>query len=241
MSVLFAIDFETTGLNTETDRVIEVGGILYSTGQDKCLESAGYLVRSDVPISAEITKLTGIHQAAVDKFGYNSEDALDSVLEMAAQADAYVGQNVIRFDKRVLESWAARHGKTVPDKLWIDTTTDLGAAVEGKHLGYMAADHNFLNLFPHSALSDCQTVLKLVSMYSIDDITARAKSPVVVLKAHVSYQTNALAKKRKYRWYPDAKLWYKIVKQMDLPTETGHNEFEVSFVTDISVEKLRYS
>lgn len=238
--ILLSIDFETTGLDAEKDRPIEVGAILYSTGQKKCLESAGFLVRSTVPISEEITKITGIHPAAVNKFGYGSEDALETVLDMAAQADVYVGQNVLRFDKRVFENWAARHGKTIPDKLWIDTTTDL-PNTEGKHLGYMAADAGFINLFPHSALSDCQTVLKLVEGHNIDEVIARAKSPIRILKAHVGYENNAAAKKRKYKWFPDAKLWWKVVKDMDMPAETGHGEFDVSFVTDIPVEKLRYS
>ena len=240
MPILLSLDVETTGLNTATDQVLEVGAILYSTGLGKCLESSGYLVKTTLPITEEITKLTGIHPAAVEKFGYESDCALDALLNMMDRADAFIGQNVIRFDKRIIESWAARFNKKIPEKLWIDTRTDL-PGVEGKHLGYMAADKGFLNLFPHSALADCQTVVKLIEGMDIDAIIERAKSPLVILKAHVSYNTNALAKKRKYSWYAPEKLWWKIVKKSDLPFETGHNEFEVSFVEDISPETLLYS
>jgi DNA polymerase III subunit epsilon len=238
--ILLSVDVETTGLDINKDRVIEVGAVLFSTGQSKCLESSGYLVKSDVPVSEEITKLTGISQAAIDKFGYESEDALDGLLDMMSRAEAMIGQNVIRFDKRMIHNWASRHGKTLTEKLWIDTRTDL-PGVEGKTLSYMAADKGFLNLFPHSALADCQTVLKLLEGHNIDDIVARAQSPVVILKAHVSYETNALAKKRRYGWNPEHKLWYKIVKQMDVAAETSHNEFDVSFVEGIPVEALMYS
>jgi DNA polymerase-3 subunit epsilon len=238
--LILGFDTETTGLNVETDRVIEVGAILYSSGQKKCLESAGYLVKSDVPISSFITGLTGITQSAVDTFGYDSKDALETLLDMMNQSHAIVGQNVIRFDKRMVEAWAARHGLAVPEKLWIDTRTDL-PGVESKTLSYMACDAGFLNMFPHSALSDVQTVLKLLSMHDIDAVVARAKEPTVILKAHVSYENNDLAKKRKFGWYPAAKIWYKVVKQSDVQAETTHGEFDVSFVTDIPVEKLWYS
>lgn len=243
MPILLGFDLETTGLDFQNDRPIEVGVILYSTTQKKCLESSGFLVKSDVPVSAEITKLTGITQVAVDKFGYNSLDALETVIDLMNQADYMLGQNVLRFDKRMLETWAIRHGLTIPEKVWVDTRTDLPYGVESKSLSYMAADHGFLNLFPHSALTDVMTCIKIISMYDINAIIARAQEPTVVLKAHVSYESNKLAKARKYGWYDDkqgTKLWYKIVKQSDVAAETSHNEFDVSFV-DIPVEKLWYS
>jgi DNA polymerase III subunit epsilon len=238
--ILCSFDTETTGLDVKNDHVIEVGSILYSTGLKSCLESSGYLVKTSLPISEKITQLTGIHPAAVEKFGYESEDALDALLNMMSKADAVIGQNVIRFDKRILESWAARHGRIVPEMLWIDTRTDI-PGVEGKHLSYMAADQGFLNLFPHSALADCQTVIKLIEGRDIDAIVERAKSPIVILRARVSYETNKLAKARKYSWNPEHKIWWRICKQIDLPNETGHGEFEVDFVTDIAPEVLMYS
>lgn len=238
--ICMALDFESTGLDVEKDRVIEVGAILYSTNQSRLLESAGYLVQSDVPVIEKITKITGITQAAVNKFGFTSQDAIETLLEMYNLADAIIGQNVIRFDKRLLENWCKRENKILPEKLWIDTMTDL-PGVEGKHLGYMAADAHFLNLFPHGASTDCLTVIKLVSMHKIEDVIERAKSPIQILKAHVTYDTNSLAKARKYKWNPENKMWWKVVKTLDLPAETGHGEFEVSFIKDIPVEKLWYA
>lgn len=239
--ILCSFDLETTGLDPVKDRPIEVGAILYSTGQKRVLESAGYLIKTDVPISEEITRLTGITQGAVNKFGFASLSGLETVLDMAEVADAFVGQNVVRFDKRFLDAWAVRHDRRVPDKLWIDTRTDLPVSVEPKTLKYLAADHGFLPSSSHAALADCETVLQIIQMYDIDEIVERAKSPVVILKAHVSFDTNALAKKRKYGWYSTCKLWYKIVKQADVEKEVSEAPFDVSFVTDISVEELWYS
>jgi len=193
---------ETTGLDFQNDRPIEIGAVLYSTGQKRTMESTGFLVKTDVAISSFITGLTGLTHAAVNKFGYDSVDALDIVIDMMKEAEAIVGPERDSFRQAHVGAWASRHGRTIPEKLWIDTRTDL-PGVESKGLTYMAADHGFLNLFPHGALTDVQTCLKIVSMYDIDVVVARAKEPVVVLKAHTGFNglpDNALAKARKFGW-----------------------------------------
>jgi DNA polymerase III epsilon subunit-like protein len=224
--ILLSYDLETSGLDFVKDRVIEVGAILYSTTQRKCLESQGFLVKTDVAISEEITKLTGITQAAVNKFGYESSDALSTVSDMLQCADAVIGHNAVRFDKRMTQAWSERENISLDNKLWIDTYTDLPGSTPGK-LTLMAAEAGFLNLFPHSALSDCQTVLKLVEGYDIEKVIERAKSPNVVVQAMVTYDTNALAKKERFRWYPERKQWYKIFKEIDLESATKDFQFDV--------------
>jgi DNA polymerase-3 subunit epsilon len=175
----------------------------------------------------------------LEKFGYEQEDGFQKLQDMIEQADAYVGQNVVRFDKRFYEAWAAKNNAKPIEKLWIDTRTDLG--LESKHLGYLAADAGFLNPFPHNAVSDCLTVLRLVSMHKIEDVVAKAQSPTLVVKAEVSFADNALAKKRKYSWFPGAKIWWKGIKQMDLEKEIQEAPFNVSLVKDIPLETLWYS
>lgn len=224
--ILFSYDIESTGLDFVKDRVIEVGAILYSTTQKKCLESQGFLVKTDVAITEEITKLTGITPQAVKKFGYESSDALDIVGDMMLAADAIIGHNVIRFDKRMTAAWADREVVILPDRLHIDTYTDLPGAAPGK-LTLMAAEAGFLNLFPHSALSDCQTVLKLVEDYDIEKVIERAKSPNVVVQAMVTYSTNALAKKERFRWYGEKKQWWRMCKEIDLESFTKDLQFDV--------------
>ena len=235
--IVLSFDVETTGLDRQKDQVIEVGAVLYSTGQKKCLESQGVLVKSSIPVSEEITKITGITQAAVDKFGYESADALDNLLLLADSADAFIGHNVRSFDKQMLESWCRREGRNLPDKLWIDSMTDL-PSVESKKLGYLAADHGFLNMFPHSALSDCQTVLKILEGYDIDKVVERAKSPEVILQAHQDRNSNDKAKAARFRWCPPLKIWWKPVKEIDLQEFRNSLQFSVSIRPDLTREDL---
>jgi DNA polymerase-3 subunit epsilon len=228
--ILLAFDLETTGLDFVKDRPIEVGAILYSTGQQRCLESQGFLVKTTVPISAEITDITGITQSAVNKYGYDSDASFSIIQDMLNQADAVIGHNVVRFDKRMLEAWAKREAVDLPTKLWIDTYTDLPGAKQGT-LTHMAADHGILNLFPHGALTDCLTALKLLEEYDIAKVVERAKSPTVVVQAHQARHQNELAKKAKFRWYPEKKTWWRFCKEMDL------EEFAKSVSFDVSVHR----
>jgi DNA polymerase III epsilon subunit-like protein len=143
MPVLLAFDLETEGLRADEHRPIEIGAVLYSTGMKRQLEAASWLIKTPNVITDEIKDITGLSNPALDKFGYELEDALDSLLAMAEQADYWIGQNVIRFDKPFLETWCKKLNKQLPEKVWIDTRTDLPGC-ESKHLGYMAADAGFL-------------------------------------------------------------------------------------------------
>lgn len=236
--IVLGLDFETTGLDFNNDRVIEVGAILYSTGQKKCLESEGFLVKSEVAISAKITKLTGVTQQAMEKFGFESDDSLDTVRQMMLAADAMIGHNVLHFDKNVLEHWARRHNTAIPDKLWIDTMIDIKDH-EGKKLTLLAADHGFVNLFPHSALSDVQTVLTILSRYDIVQIVERAKTPTVIIQAHQNYHENHLVKEAKFRWNPQYKIWWKPVKETDIAELEQSVSFPIGFADkEILLENL---
>lgn len=217
--ILLSLDFETTGLDVVNDRVIEFGAVLYSTGQKKCLDNQGMLVKTDVPISSAITKITGIHQAAVDRFGYEPEDVFEIIVEMMMNSDAIIGYNVKRFDQKVIENWAKRIGDTrVLGRIWIDLYQDLPWQVPIGKLSHVAADHGILNLFPHSALADAQTVLALAEKYDPELLLSRAQSPVVVLQARQDRANNDLVKQApfKFRWCPSQKIWWKPVKQQDV-------------------------
>lgn len=242
--ILLSLDFETTGLDRDKDRITEVGAVLWTTSFDRALACDAYLVKTEVPVAAEVERLTGVTNGMLKKFGMDSRAGLERLMKLYQQCDAVIGQNIKRFDKPFFINWCVRElGLEPEDKLYIDTRTDL-PGVESKHLGYMAADAGFINPFPHNAISDCLTVLRLSSMHDIEVVAARAKQPEVVLQADVSYNTNQLAKARKYSWAPaPLKMWWKAVKQNEVAEEieaarvAGFNAVQV----DLPVEKLWYS
>lgn len=237
--LILSLDFETTGLDRNSDRIIEVGAVLYSTTIQQMLSADAYFIDNEVPITKEITEITGIRKGMIDKFGLSSKDGLDRLLNIAEDAEAIVGQNILDFDMPFLNNWVQREKQTLTPRLVIDTKTDL-PGVEAKHLGYMAADEGFVNPFPHRALADCLTVLKLISLHdgkrkptTFDDIVTRAKSPRVTIAANVTFNNNELAKKRGYKWDGDRKVWHKIVKEMDLEQEAKQAPFDICRIEPI--------
>lgn len=238
--ILLSLDFETTGLDFEKDRIIEIGAVLFSTGQKKCLDSFGRLVKTDVPITPEITGITSIHPSAVEKFGYDQEESYDILDYMIDSCDAIVGHNVLRFDKRMLYSWANRLEKLPLEKLWIDTMIDIKGH-EGKKLTYLAADHGIINHFPHSALADAETVLTIVEKYEINDLVKRANTPTIGVQAHQSRGNNDQAKKLKFRWNPELKIWFKLIKETDLDELVNSVSFKLSVLDKDVFEKINLS
>lgn len=236
--ILLSLDFETTGLDVVNDRVIEFGAVLYSTAQHKCLDNQGMLVRTDKPITPEITKITGIHPAAVEKFGYDPDDILDIIIDMASHADAMIGYNVRRFDKHVFENWASRAGRSHGVSLWIDLFQDLPFDVPTGKLSHLAADHGILNLFPHSALADAQTVLAIADKYDPELLLSRAQSPVVVLQSRADRSQNDLVKKARFRWNPGRKIWWRAAKQQDVEQIMQSVSFPVTIEKGYTPEEL---
>jgi DNA polymerase III epsilon subunit-like protein len=236
--IFCSLDCETTGLDTINDRVIEFGGVLYSTSQKKCLDNIGVLVKADVPITPEITKITGIHQAAVDRFGYESDAILDIVIDMLENCDATLGYNTRRFDKKILDNWAKRAGRELPVRPWIDLYADLPWAVPVGKLSHTAADHGILNLFPHSALADAQTVLAIAEKYDPQLLLDRSQSPVVVLRSLADRSQNDIVKRARFRWNPNFKVWWRPVKSIDVDEVMQQFQFPVAIDKDLNEEEL---
>jgi hypothetical protein len=242
--ILASIDVETTGLDVQNDRIIEMGLVLYSTGRKKILESTGFLVQSDgVEVTDEITKLTGITQDAADTFGYSQGDAIEIYNDYVSQAGAVIGHNILRFDLPVIQATAKRLGINLVSKLSIDTTTDI-PGVKGEQLITMCAKHGFVNPNQHSAEDDAKSVIKLISGYDILAICERAKCPLLPV---VSKQDrlglgrdagNKVARKQGFRWNGDYKIWWQAVKECDLQEFADQQPFPVH-VTDVPLEQLR--
>lgn len=239
--ILASIDVEATGLEIAKDRIIEMGLVLYSTGRTKILESTGFLVQSDgIEVTDEITNITGITQDAVDHFGYNQRDAIDAFNEYVSQADAVIGHNLTWFDLPIIRETAKRLGINLVPKFVIDTMTDI-PGVKGEQLITMCAKHGFVNPNQHSAEDDAKSVIKLISEYNIDEIVARANSPIFVVLSHQGRgdAENKLARKAGFRWNGQYKIWHKAVKECDYADLVKSVSFPISITKDYSLEQLR--
>lgn len=124
-AALAVVDFETTGLDPETNRVIEIGVALFSGGRLE--RSEMWFVNPGVPIPAESTEITGITDDMV-KDAPAFEHVWPAVAELL-RGRLPVAYNH-RFDSRFLWAELRRAGErtsgedlppaSVDDGVWID-------------------------------------------------------------------------------------------------------------------------
>lgn len=214
--LLLGIDVETTGINQETDRVIEIGAVLWDTelGQPVKLLSELVLETPDMTLPTLIEELTGISTPMLHRFGKAPSDLLFAQLdEMIAESDACVAHNA-SFDKGFMTKFYERNGKQFPAKTWICTLNDVDypASIRSRSLIYLAATHGFVNPFSHRALTDVLSMFKVLSFYDIPATLENSQSPRLELVANVSYDNRGLAKDMGFRWDGAAKKWKKQIR-----------------------------
>ena len=110
-----------------------------------------------------------------------------------------------------LSFWKPNHEHTV-----IDTVMDLPldrAKFKSMKLPYLAADHGFVNPFPHRALFDVLTMFKIASQYDLDEILKLARSPRIIIRAVVSFDEKQKAKDAGFYLDGASKSWLLEAKQ----------------------------
>ena len=118
LNKFIALDFETTGLQVETDRIIEVAAILFKDGVAS--ERYTTLVNPGIPIPNLIEGITGI----------TNEMVADAPPEkkIVNEFFNFIGEYPIvahntPFDQSFLEGMAVRFGKKLPERKYYDTLT----------------------------------------------------------------------------------------------------------------------
>lgn len=210
--LLLGVDFETTGLNPELDRVIETGIVIWDTRDSIPVLVAGSLLWDDnfPPLSDEIIKLTGIKKDILDTFSIKPKAHYQWLSDICKKynIEYLVGHNSRSFDKKFLEKECSRFGIEPPKQLWLDTMLDIDEfdQFDSRKLKYLALDHAFINPFAHRAIFDILTTLKILSFYDINKVILASQSPEVIVRALVPHpkEDNGsgkdFAKSLGYRW-----------------------------------------
>jgi DNA polymerase III epsilon subunit-like protein len=117
-------DLETTGLDPMNDEAIEIGALLVREGEDPILKT--WLLRSSIFITPEITRITGITQDNIDRFGRDpvecwKEFAKFTGIDTSVSAYHLIGHNIIGFDNAFTQRALEKIGLSLINVRCIDT------------------------------------------------------------------------------------------------------------------------
>ena len=111
------------------------------------------------------------------------------------------------------------------------TDLPLPEDLKTRKLSHLAADHGFLNPFPHRALFDALTSLRLLSSYPLEEVIRYAGAPAVTLVAwNLPFERKDEAKNAGFQWDPAARRWFKTVKDFQVDALRGSVRFETRVV-----------
>jgi DNA polymerase-3 subunit epsilon len=219
--LIIGIDTETTGLSPVDDRITEIGAVAWDTDHATPVAFFHKFIKQEKPLPDFIKELTGLNDEILEKYGVHETDAVRWLHEFIGNSEYLVAQNA-PFDKGMLDAAYLRSGVFIPDKQWIDTAKDIPypPRIKTKSLISVAAEHGFLNPFPHRAVTDVLTMLTVMSKYDINTIVANACEPKVLLWAKTTYKEKDLAKASGFYWNGERRMWFKSIMLKDLIEES---------------------
>lgn len=202
------VDTETTGLDPESDEVIELALLPFEyereTGVIVSVDHAGALSalrQPSKPIPAESTRIHGISDAMV------AGQAIDEARVRAIVEPAHIvlAHNA-GFDRPMLE----KHWPVFEDKHWACSLEEIdwrGEGLGSARLDYLLWARGFFHE-GHRALSDAEAALFLLTLplprsgrVALEVLLANARLPLWLVRAeNTAFEQRASLKARGYRW-----------------------------------------
>ncbi|MCG6205828.1 3'-5' exonuclease [Rhodopseudomonas sp. HC1] len=243
------LDVETTGLNPQTDEIIEIGMVPFDYGPDGRIfsvhESFSRLRDPGRPIPAEVAALTGITDEMV---------AGQSIT--AAELETFLSDTVLivahnaAFDRRFAERLCGVFAHFAWACSWCEIPWAEEGFVEGTKLVHLAAASGFF-YDRHRAEHDCRAGIEMLSRRlpssgrrGLEMLLESARAPRWRVRAvGAPFELRECLKRRGYRW--DAgdngrpKAWWIDVAQSALEVEKEFLCREIYGRDELDIEAQR--
>lgn len=212
MNRVLLLDTETTGLDPEFDRAIEVAAVVYDIGLWSVIESYATLMKSNVPNKA--VEINRIPDEAI-KRGADSVEAWNYVDVMAATCDCIVGHNC-DFDRQ----FVPENATILRSKPWCCTQLGIEWPRQLKSGGTLISlmlEHGLGVVDPHRALNDCMAIARLFARcselgFDVARMVEGGCEPRITIQALVSYANRDKAKSAGCHWEPETKGWIRSIR-----------------------------
>src|SRR5665213_2184802 len=211
------VDFETTGLNTSRDEVIEIGMVKFSYSDrgevTAVVDTFSSFNQPSKSIPAEVTALTGITDEMVKGHRLDA----DAVSGFVSDAEIVIAHNA-NFDRK----FAERGWPIFTEKCWACSVQEIEwrkHGSDGSRLGYLLAGAGYFH-DAHRAVEDCQALLEILArkLPKTDKtplaflLEKSSRSTFRILAERAPYDFKDVLKKRGYRWNDGndsrPKAWY---------------------------------
>jgi DNA polymerase-3 subunit epsilon len=223
------VDVETTGINPDRDKIIELAICLFEYGRQngriyKVFGSWEWLEDPGFSIPPEITNITGITDKMVA--GHRIDDrAVNDLLGRAVLVIAHNASFDRRFLERRLPAFAIKH--------WACSRSDIDWKAEGirsSALEFVAYSSGFFH-DGHRAASDCRATLHALAhllpntgRLALQALLEQARLPTWRLWARdVAIEKKDFLKARGYSWsigeFGRPRCWYRDVSDADQAAE----------------------
>ena len=222
--IVLGWDLESTGLDTANDSIIEIGAIVYDTENKVPLDIYSQLIRLSKNLPDDYMSPTGIKGDWLGQYGKSIHEAFGDVQKIIARSSpaCVIAHNGENFDKPLTFAELDRAnivGHSLAKMHWLDPRTDINFKKEpaSRSLTTLAAEHGFINPFPHRAIFDVITMLKLLDHYDFKEVFEESQKPRITVRALASFDTRQKAKDLRYSW--NGTIWTKIIKESDFKKE----------------------
>ncbi len=227
------LDTETTGLNFQQDRIIEVGLLRFDFDPQsgvpiRIVDTYSALEDPGVSLSPEVIRLTGIQDSMVA--GKVIDD--DRIAALAADASLVIAHNAA-FDRPFVERrWPLF--RTLP---WGCSLQDIPWDEEGIHskkLEYIAYRLGFF-FDAHRTLQDCEALLKIISQPLSETgstglghiLQRQTEHFCTIFAVGAPFASKDRLKSRQYRWDAERRTWYRELSEHHLGEEVDWLRKEV--------------
>ncbi len=213
-STLLILDTETTGLEVDKHKCLEIGAILFDVRHRSVLAQQSFLLPVETNDAESINRIP----AVITRLPQPYKEGIVFFKSLVAVADVILAHNA-EFDRK----WFGVGELPTISKPWICSMEDIvwpkdrnlknRPSVRDLALAYGIPVWN-----AHRALTDCVYLAEVfMRCNNLDDLLAQALEPRRLVKAEISYEQRNLAKEAGFRWNdPIPRAWSRKLSDREI-------------------------